>query len=95
MSIQVQILNGDVQSRTLPARDGKPSMTFRTQKAAIMRADDFPLPFELSLDQDQQPYAKGLYDLDASSLESGKFNGLQFARRIKITTPAPTPAKGS
>jgi len=89
--MRVQILNGDVISRTLPARDGKPSLTFRSQKAAVLRDNDFPLPFSLSLQDDQQPYPKGEYEFDAASLEAGKFDGLQFARRIVLRSPAPTP----
>jgi len=95
MSIQVQILNGDVIARTLPARDGKPSLTFRNQKAAILRPDDFPLPFDLALEENQQPYQKGVYDLCPSSFESGKYGGLQFGRRIKIKPAAVVPAKAS
>jgi len=93
MSIQVQILTSEVFTRTFPARDGKPATHFREQKAAILRPDDFPLPFSLSLSDDQQAYQKGIYDLCPSSFEQGKYAGsLQFARRIKLTTPAPTPA---
>lgn len=91
--MKVQILNGDVITRTLPARDGKSSLTFRTQKAAVLRDNDFPLPFSLSLQDDQQPYQKGEYEFDASSLEQGKYEGLQFARRIVLRSPAPAPAK--
>lgn len=89
--MRVQILNGDVISRTLPARDGKPSLTFRTQKAAVIRDNDFPLPFSLPLQDDQQPYPKGEYEFHPSSLEAGPFDGLKFARRITLVTPAPAP----
>lgn len=83
--MKVSILNGDVDSRTLPARDGKPSLTFRTQKAAVLRENDFPLPFSISLQEGQQPYARGDYELSAASLQAGKFDGLEFARRIVLT----------
>lgn len=88
--MKVQILNGDVSSRTLAARDGKPSLTFRTQKAAVMRDNDFPLPFGLQLQDDQQPYPKGEYEFSAASLQAGKFDGLEFARRIVLVPVAPT-----
>lgn len=87
--MKVQILNGDVQSRILPARDGKPSLTFRTQKAAILRDNDFPLPFSISLQDDQKPYPKGEYHLDAASLESGPYDGLKFGRKIVLTPVVP------
>ena len=83
--MKVQVLNGDVISRILPARDGKPSLTFRTQKAAVLRDNDFPLPFSISLQDDQQPYPKGEYELGAASLEQGQFDSLKFARKIVLT----------
>lgn len=86
--MKVQILNGDVIARTLPAREGKAALTFRSQKAAILRENDFPLPFSVSLQDDQQPYPKGLYEFDASSLEAGPYDGLKFARRL-VLVPVP------
>lgn len=89
--MRVQILNGDVVSRTVPRGDGKPSLTFRTQKAAVLRDNDFPLPFMLQLQDDQQPYGKGEYEFSSASLQAGKFDGLEFARRI-VLTPVSAPA---
>lgn len=91
MSIQVQVLNAAVSVRSFPARDGKPAVSFNEQKVAIIRPNDFPLPFTITLDDGQQPYQEGVYDLCPSSLESGKYGGLQFGRRIKLLTPAPKP----
>ena len=82
--MKVQVLNGDVNARTLPARDGKPTLTFRTQKAAVLRDNDFPLPFTINLQDDQQPYPKGEYHLDGASLEPGPYEGLKFARKIVL-----------
>lgn len=83
--MKAQILNGEINTRTLPARDGKPALTFRTQKAAIVRENDFPLPFTISLQDDQAGYAPGEYDVAAASLEADKYDGLKFARRIVLT----------
>jgi hypothetical protein len=82
--MKAQILNGEINTRTLPARDGKPALIFRTQKAAIVRDNDFPLPFSISLQDDQAGYPPGEYEVAASSLEADKFDGIKFARRIVL-----------
>lgn len=82
--MKVQILNGEIVSRTLPAKEGKPSLTFRTQKAAVIRDNDFPLPFMVQLQEDQAGYPKGDYTLCATSLQAGKYDGLEFARRTVL-----------
>ena len=91
--MRVQVLNGEVISRSTVATASKPSFTFRTQKAAVLRDNDFPLPFTLNLQPDQQPYQKGEYELCSSSLEGGEFDGLKFGRSIVLRTPAPQPGQ--
>jgi hypothetical protein len=88
--MKVQIMSSMVNVRSFPARDGKAAMHFREQKAAVVRPNDFPLPFPLSLDEDQPPYSEGFYEIDPASLQLNKFGGLEFGRRIKlIREPSP------
>lgn len=89
--MKVQVMSDQVEIRSFPAREGKAAVQFREQKAAIERPGDFPLPFKLTLDDDQQPYKPGTYDLCPTSLESNKYGGLDFGRRIRLLTPSPTP----
>lgn len=89
--MKVQILTESVSVRSFPARDGKAAVNFTEQKAAVIRDGDFPLPFTIGLDEGQQPYKVGTYELCPTSLQSGKFGGLEFGRRIKLLTPSPTP----
>ncbi|MFA4385490.1 single-stranded DNA-binding protein, partial [Xanthomonas perforans] len=49
-------MSSAVAIRSFPARDGKPATHFREQTAAVLRDGDFPLPFTISLDEDQAPY---------------------------------------
>ncbi len=91
--MKVQVMSEQVETRSFPAREGKAAVHFREQKAAIERPGDFPLPFKLTLDDDQQPYKPGSYELCPSSLESNKYGGLDFGRRIRLLTPSPAPGK--
>lgn len=89
--MKVEVMTDQVETRSFPAREGKAAVNFREQKAAILRPGDFPLPFKLTLDDDQQPYKPGTYELCPSSLESNKYGGLDFGRRIRLLTPSPAP----
>lgn len=91
--MKVEIISENIAVRSFPARDGKAATVFREQKAAIVRPGDFPLPFTIGLDDDQQPYKVGLYDLCPSSLQNNKYGGLEFGRRIRLLTPSPVPGK--
>ncbi|MGV6490315.1 single-stranded DNA-binding protein [Stenotrophomonas rhizophila] len=91
-TMKVEIISENIAVRSFPARDGKAATVFREQKAAIVRPGDFPLPFTVGLDDDQQPYKVGLYDLCPTSLQNNKYGGLEFGRRIRLLTPSPAPA---
>ncbi len=75
-------------------RNGKPTLFFNEQLAAIETGEDFPRPFKLTLKEGQQPYAPGRYQLDASSLEVGDFDSLKIGRNVALIampkTEAPT-----
>lgn len=90
MSLQVQIMTAGIAVRSIPARDGRAAMHFNEQKAAILRPNDFPLPFSITLEDGQQPYAPGIYEFHPDSIVLGKYS-LEFARRIKLV-PAPAAA---
>jgi hypothetical protein len=89
--MKVEVLSEQVQTRSFPGRDGKAAVHFREQKAAVLRDGDHPLPFKMTLDEDQQPFRPGIYELCPSSLENSKFGGLEFGRRIRLLTPSPAP----
>lgn len=93
--MKVEIISENIAVRSFPAREGKAATVFREQKAAVLRPGDFPLPFTISLDEDQQPYKIGQYDICPSSLQNTKFGGLEFGRRIRLLTPSPQPGKPS
>ncbi len=76
--------------RTIPARNGKPEMKFIEQRAAIDTGEEFPQPFNLTLDEGQQPYTAGTYYVCPSSFRPNQYGGLELGRRIKLQ-PLPSP----
>lgn len=81
-----------VHTRTIPARGDRASISFREQRAAIERGEDFPQPFNIQLADDQSPYKPGRYTLDLSSLEVNEYGGLRLSRRVRLV-PLAAPAK--
>jgi hypothetical protein len=69
-------------------RNGKPTLFFNEQTAAIETGDDFPRPFKLTLKDGQQPYPPGRYQLDVSSCEVGDFDSLKIGRNV-VLLPMP------
>lgn len=66
-------------------RNGKPTLYFNEQTAAIETGEDFPRPFKLTLKEGQQPYPPGRYQLDIVSLEVGDFEALKVGRNVVLT----------
>ena len=82
--MKVQILNTNIETRVIPANDKRGELSFRTQSAAFERPGNFVLPFKLTLDEEQTPYAPGLYEVDPESLQVDEYGAPGFGRRIKL-----------
>jgi hypothetical protein len=72
-------------------RNGKPTLFFNEQNAAIETGEDWPKPFKLTLKEGQQPYPPGRYQLDAASLEVGDFDSLKVGRNVVLLPLAAKP----
>lgn len=90
--MKIQILSDAVLVRDFPARGDRPALTFRQQKAAIIRDGEFPLPFKVSLKPDQRPYSPGFYEFTTESFLSDEYERLKFSRDIGLS-PLPASAK--
>lgn len=78
--------------RTITKRDGT-KISFNEQTAAIECGEEFPRPFKITLDENQKPYAPGVYYIDPASFNVNKYDGLEFGRRVTLS-PMPVPAQG-
>lgn len=85
-----------VHTREIPARGDRAKITFREQKAAIEKGEDFPVPFNVQLADDQRPYPPGRYSLDLASLEVNEYGSLKMGRRVALVPlPAAVAAKAA
>lgn len=80
----ITIKSDAVHTREIPARGDRAKIAFREQKAAIEKGEDFPVPFNIQLADDQRPYPPGRYTLDLASLEVNEYSSLKLARRINL-----------
>ncbi len=71
-------------------RNGKPTLFFNEQLAAIETGEDFPRPFKITLKEGQQPYAPGRYQLDVAFCEVGDFDALRIGRNVVLVPMAKT-----
>lgn len=85
---RIIVRSSAVQTKTLPARNGKPEFTLRSQRAAIECGEDFPQPFNLQLGRDRPPYPEGEYLVDASSFGANEYGDLGLKRDV-VLTPIP------
>lgn len=65
-------------------RNGKPTLFFNEQSAALEVGNDFPKPFKLTLGEGEQPYPPGRYQLDLASLDVGEYDALKVGRNVKL-----------
>lgn len=65
-------------------RNGKPTLYFNEQSAALEVGNDFPKPFKLTLGEGEQPYPPGRYTLDLASLDVGDYEALKVGRNVKL-----------
>lgn len=82
MSNQTKIIvrSRNVNVRTITSKRTGQHITFREQRAALDNGADFPQPFNVNLDDDQQPYPEGDYTIDPACLVVGEFDRLGIGR---------------
>lgn len=71
-------------------KSGKP-YEMREQIGYLHVGRQFPVMFKISLERDQQPFAKGSYTLE-NGLEVGEFDSLRASRHLKLVAITPAPA---
>ncbi len=87
LKIQIFEENEIVETRTIPAKDDKPSRNIYEQIAYVHLGGKFPVEMKLSLEKDQVPYAPGLYTLHPSSFAVNQYGALELKRFGQIITP--------
>jgi len=70
-------------TRSGTTKDGK-EYVMQEQHAYIYLGGDYPTEFVINIPRGDQPYAAGLFTIDASSLRVGQFMRLEVARDIKL-----------
>lgn len=85
LKIEIFPENANINSRTIPGKDGKAPRIIHEQIAYAYLGGKFPVEMKLSLEDSQNPYVVGVYSLDSSSFIVNNFGSLELKRfGIKI-----------
>jgi len=95
MSIKVTVLQSEVVERSGTFKDDSGSdraYTTRVQKAR-MEAGGFAYPYDVRLEDGQQPYAAGDYELDVEQMAQVNKGKLALSKFTVLRKLSPSPAK--
>lgn len=87
LKIEIFKENEVIETRTIPAREGKPARIIYEQVAYVYLGGKFPVEMKLSLEKDQVPHAPGLYTLHSSSFTVNQYGALELKRFGQVITP--------
>lgn len=80
LQIEVFPENVTIITRNIPPKDGKPGRSFYQQTAYVNLGGKFPVEMNLPLNEGEQPYIAGTYEVDPSSFVVNNFGGLELKR---------------
>jgi hypothetical protein len=81
MLAYVEITSDEIDFRE--GRNDNGYWSVRRQKAFMHQGEPYPTPFEVALEEKQQPYNPGKYVLAGGSFRLGKY-GLELGRNVKL-----------
>lgn len=91
LKIEVFKENEHIETRTIPSKDDKPARKIYEQIAYAYLGGKFPVEMKLQLEENQVPYAAGLYTIHPSSFVINQFGSLELKRFGLIIESINTP----
>lgn len=79
----IVVKSSNSKVKTVPMKDGT-KLHFNEQTCAIETGDEFPRPFKITLEDNQEPYPPGRYTVDPSSFQVDKYDNLMLGRRVRL-----------
>ncbi|QFT09710.1 single-stranded DNA-binding protein [Vibrio sp. THAF190c] len=80
LKIEIFPENVQVETRTIPAKEGKPPRKIYEQIAYAHLGGKFPVEMKLQLEEGQPAYVSGLYTIHSSSFVINQFGSLELKR---------------
>lgn len=95
MSIRILVKSSTVHTKAGNAKGSGKPYSIREQAAALDTGLDFPDPIRIALNNDQPPYAPGVYTLSPDSFKAGAYGAIEVSRypRLVPDTTASVAAK--
>lgn len=81
-----------VETRRVPRSEG-PELVFRTQRMLVVGAGLFPFEVrvDLSSEEGAAPYERGVYVLQASAVQAGRYGDVELNRRVPLVRVGDVP----
>lgn len=80
LKIEIFPENVQIETRTIPAKEGKPQRNIYEQVAYAHLGGKFPVEMKLQLEEGQPAYVAGLYTIHPSSFVINQFGSLELKR---------------
>ncbi|BCG15193.1 TPA: single-stranded DNA-binding protein [Vibrio parahaemolyticus] len=80
LKIEIFPENVQIETRTIPAKEGKPPRNIYEQVAYAHLGGKFPVEMKLQLEEGQPAYVAGLYTVHPSSFVINQFGSLELKR---------------
>ncbi|EOV0146992.1 single-stranded DNA-binding protein [Vibrio vulnificus] len=80
LKVEIFPENEQIETRTLPGKDDKPSRTIYEQIVYAYLGGKFPVEMKLSLEKDETPYKSGVYTIDGSSFIVNNYGKLELKK---------------
>ncbi|EGR0061344.1 TPA: hypothetical protein I7753_10040 [Vibrio vulnificus] len=80
LKVEIFPENEQIETRTLPGKDDKPSRTIYEQIVYAYLGGKFPVEMKLSLEKDETPYKSGVYTIDSSSFIVNNYGKLELKK---------------
>ncbi|HCG9143349.1 single-stranded DNA-binding protein [Vibrio parahaemolyticus] len=80
LKIEIFPENVQIETRTIPAKEGKPTRNIYEQVAYAHLGGKFPVEMKLQLEEGQPAYVAGLYTIHPSSFVINQFGSLELKR---------------
>lgn len=87
LKIEIFPENANIETRSLPSKDGKQPRIIYEQVAYAHLGGKFPVEMKISLEDGQVAYVAGLYTLHPSSFTINQYGNLELKRFGVVIEP--------
>ncbi|AXH73370.1 MAG: helix-destabilizing protein [Inoviridae sp.] len=78
LTIEIDALDGHIQSRTFAGQNGKSDRRVFWQVGYMNNGGRYPVRIEIPMEESQRAYTAGVYSIHPSSFQASKYNKIEL-----------------